>query len=276
MHPGSPIVKALGRAVGLALVALLWLPLSANAAPLFQHLGASDPTTEGWTAVGAGGVTTGPVLNDLGTGLDAWSTDDDLTVASGFNSRGYTGTPSAGDLADMASFGWTLSGRLRVVDADVVSANPVSTFGAAITMSVDDGMDLYSFQFGIDGSGNALVKAPTGTFIASNGHPIGTGPQFTATGSGYHLYTVVFDPVAGNVDLFIDGIEVLSNHEGLASSSPTVFFGAGDSQATGHANWNEVTFSIVPEPSTALLTASGLLALAQARRRRLVVGRASD
>ena len=48
-------------------------PESANGAALYSHSGATDPTSEGWIAGGAGvGVTTGTVFNDLGSGTDAW------------------------------------------------------------------------------------------------------------------------------------------------------------------------------------------------------------
>ena len=33
------------------------------------------------------------------------------------------------------------------------------------------------------------------------------GPEITIAGSGYHLYSLVFDPVAGSADLIVDGDE---------------------------------------------------------------------
>jgi len=37
------------------------------------------------------------------------------------------------------------------------------------------------------------------------------GPSYTVSGSGYHLYELIFDPAAGSANLFIDGVQVISD-----------------------------------------------------------------
>lgn len=52
-----------------------------QAAALVSHSGAADPTGEGWVqAFGAIPPTVGPVVNDLGSGLDAWIVDDNSAL----------------------------------------------------------------------------------------------------------------------------------------------------------------------------------------------------
>jgi hypothetical protein len=62
----------------IALLLPLLLANPASALILANHVGATDPTTEGWTKAngGQGLGTTGPVFNDGASLLDAWFTDD--------------------------------------------------------------------------------------------------------------------------------------------------------------------------------------------------------
>ena len=59
--------------------------VSEAAVVLYQHSGSTDPTTESWN-VGGGDVNTfaGPIVNDSGSGLDAWFVND-LSTANGLS-----------------------------------------------------------------------------------------------------------------------------------------------------------------------------------------------
>ncbi len=60
----------------------------------------------------------------------------------------------------------------------------------------------------------------------------------------YHDYDLVYDPVAGSADLFVDGVEVLSDYMGFPRDLNRVLWGAGQSSSTGHAYWNKAWFGI--------------------------------
>ncbi len=81
-------------------------------------------------------------------------------------------------------------------------------------------------------------------------------------GSGYHTYDLLYDPTAGTADLFIDGTERLSDIWPIIQYAPAeVYFGNGTA-AVGGANWNSVSFAIVPEPSTWGIALGGVALLA--------------
>ena len=112
-----------------------------------------------------------------------------------------------------------------------------------------DGTTSYALAFGTESDGDPIVRAMTG----QSGNTI-LGPTFTlqSAGSGYHLYELIYDPVAGSADLFVDGIERISDFEGLALVvAPNVGWGAGSSADVGEGRYNLVQFEVtsVPEAS---------------------------
>ena len=64
-----------------------------------------------------------------------------------------------------------------------------------------------------------------------------------------------FDPLSGTADLFVDGIERISDYGGntINTGSSLVQFGAAQSNSAGHGHYNLVQFSTVPEPSSTVL-----------------------
>ena len=204
------------------------------------HSGNAAPeATEGWTRdASLLEPTEGPVTND--GGYDAWNIDDSI----GSRWLQYEINPTAQQAADLADWSWILSTRLRVVDTlDDVDwgvwveyANTDAAFNKRFYMC-----------FGSDDSGNAIVE-------------VNSNASYTASGSGYHLYELKYDRVAGSADLFVDGTEQLSDIAGLAPSMNRIGWGNAGSQ-TGNGNFNLVKFEIVPEPSTPLLLGTGLLGL---------------
>ena len=121
--------------------------------------------------------------------------------------------------------GWTLSTRLRVVDTpDAVD------FSVSANFNVDT--INYGFAFGSEADGDPIVLLTTG-FDGLNA----VGPTFTLEGSGggYHQYDLVFDPVSGTADLFVDGIERISEYGGytFVNGLERISFGAQQSNSTG-------------------------------------------
>jgi hypothetical protein len=203
---------------------------------IFQHLGASDPVNEGASLVGTG--TTGPVLGDFG--FDSWS----ISGGAVFYRRNLT--PE--QLATIAVNDWTISLNLRIVTN-------------ASFVSLRTGTGGFTLQLYSQSDGDPVVS----TFQ-------GLSYIFEGGGSGYHDYAFKYSVSLGKAALWIDGVERLSGIGGSSSIAGATFdWGIVQVPAAATANWNLVSLSVVPEPSSAGLSiCAGLLFIAHAIRRRRV------
>jgi hypothetical protein len=220
---------------------------------VFQHVGNAHPViSEGWTEeIRGGGVTAGPVNNDLGLGIDAWYVDDDSTEV--YSTLKYVQTPTDAQIADANTYGWKLSTRLRVVDVD----RPANL---TVGVRYSNGDRRYGMILGSDGDGDPIVILGEGV---TEDERLVYGPTFTLEGEGstYHLYELVFDPVADSASLFVDGTQCLSGYTGVSADTKRVFWGSNNSYTMGHGNYNLVEWEIIPEPSTFVLLSMATLTL---------------
>ena len=236
-------------------IGLLLVPMAGvvHAGPiLFEHVGNTDPTTEGWAELSFNGLTVGPVTNDQGSGLDAWSVDD-----NGGQFGLYNQVPTTAQIAEAGADGWFLRSRHRVVN--IPDANDFS-----IDVGYRNGTSIYSMAFGSTADGDPTVRL----FGSSTN-------TLTGLGSGYHLYDLIFDAGVGSASLFVDGTLVESGYSGVSQSVVGVFFGSGQTGSSGHGHYSLVQFgtgapAAVPEPSSVAvsLLALGLLMLHAYRRRK--------
>lgn len=259
------------QTIAAGLVAMLVLP-SAQATSIYLHSGATDPGTEGWTETHlnttcpSAPFVVGPVINDAGSGLDAWTIDDNCSAGTG-NGRYYSRALTVAETAGGDAAGWRLSARVRVVNTADGFAS-VSGFGLASAVSVfyRDGDSDWYLGIGSQADGDPLIRLPNNvnsTFALEGG------------GSGYHLYELVFDPLLGSADFFIDGTERVSNivASGTGAGQRAVTWGATTSPDAGQGNYNLVYLSlgssapVVPVPPALLLFGSGVATLGWLRRR---------
>jgi hypothetical protein len=242
------------------LLVAFW-PAALPAEIIFEHTGNADPLTEGWTAfnAGGGGQVVGPLTNDAGSGLDAWSMSD--TSSALFTTLSYNQTPSPAQLNQASTLGWSYSVTIRIPNSsDLAAASPFIAYR--------DGSRSWQLHFGSEADGDPIVQLHDG----GGAHPNFTGPTYTLqqAGSTYHTYALVFDPLDDSADLFVDGVERISDFPGFALAATTFGFGNGSSADTGQGNFNSVQFMIVPEPESALLAAlgfAGLVGFAWPRKR---------
>lgn len=231
-----------------------WICLASasQAAVIFSHNGAMDPTTEGFINSDPGiGVTTGPIIDDNGTGLDAWFVDDDSLVhGSAVIYRSSTLSTSA--VTEALSSGWTLAVNLRVIEG------PSKGFFDGLTAQFVTGSQAFGMTFDMESDNDPTVSLTNGT-------------SFTLEGAGnqdYNLYKLVYDPLAGSADLFVNGTEKISDYGGSSTSAPAkVNWGGNASNGTGRGHFNSLEFAIIPEPSASLLVGLSLVVYLCRRRR---------
>lgn len=258
MQGRSIISRALTTAMLLAGVGLGG---AAQATTVLVHTGASNPVTEGWiNSTGTGGATTaGSVINDLGSGFDAWAVDDNSTAFD--TNLFYLQNLTAAQIAEGNSAGWRLSLRVRVVNTPDGFVNVGGALFSAVSAMYRDGSRDWYLGIGSQADGDPVVRMPGGTSYSLEGG-----------GSGYHLYELVYNPAVTSASLFIDGTELASGLVGAATSQTRVLFGASTSPDAGQGNYNLVRFAtsqaaIVPVPAAQLLLVSALGVLTAFRRR---------
>ncbi len=211
---------------------------------VFAHDGATDPTTEGWLYGSAPiNASVGPVSNDQGTGIDAWFIDDNSSALG--SGGGYSASPTAAQIAEGNSQGWTLSTTVRATDiADGPNGSPMAYYR--------DGNKTWQMHFGSEADGDPVVLLLTNATAFPS---IGITHTLDGYGSGYHLYELVFDPNTSTADLLVDGTEVISNYAGLSLvQSPHVAWTAGSSADVGQGNFAAVDWAIDTSTASALGT----------------------
>ena len=233
---------------------LVFVSLS-NGTQIASHAGSNDPETEGWTKYRSfTNVATFPVVNDLGSGINAWAVDDNGNL-DGFYGRDFTSQQITDAFAD----GWKMSTSLRVVDFRQFESG-----GSAIDVQLSIPFRVFGLRFGheSDGSPLVIVQGEPGVLDLDD------------LDSGYHLYELVYNPLSDKASFYVDGVLRLSDiagGTGLADPEANLLFGTrlanGEGDGQGQGNYSSVLFTIisepsaVPEPSTFALAALGLLGL---------------
>lgn len=207
----------------------------------FQHLGITHPAAEGWEVIGPGPATSaGAVTNDLGFGIDAWNVNDSSSV-NGSN-LGYRRNPTDAQVARAGTVGWRLSAYVRVV-------RPSDAPDSSAIVEYSNGARTFSMDFGSDADGDPRVVLRTGFAGA-----VTLGPSFTleGVGSSYHLFDLIYDPVSGAAELFVDGVPRIGDYRGDSandsSSMKRVVWGAWGSGTQGNINYSRVEWEITTCP----------------------------
>lgn len=208
--------------------------------PVYAHSGLDGPGIEGWLAepgpASEGAVLVGPYNDPLGS--TPVMVINDLDTAGG-TTWGYTGAITPAMLGVAESVGWTLRARVRVWD-------PSDDPDRAVSVEVATGTRRFALILGSDGAENAVVRLWNG---AGTG-----GPQIDLGAPGYHLYELVYDPATQTVDLFVDGLERLSDQSGFNDGGPArVAWGSLSDPADGAGLWNLVEWTVATDCSNGVL-----------------------
>ncbi len=244
----------MNRGIALALVLTgLLMTTGARAAVVFSHSGNNDPASEGFTLTTAANSDAAltPVANDQG--YDAWQIAD--TTTASFDSSTYNATPSAANHTAAATDGFVLRARIRALAGGAVSGNAVEYAGDGTNLNVR-----YLLNVVVDTDGTAIVT------VNVNGTT-----TFDTGSTGYVLYELVYDPGTNNADLYIDGVEQVSDIAPLASLNLNRFyFGDNQSDVLSSANYNLAEFQtgqkLIPEPASLALLGLGTLIAVRRRR----------
>ena len=88
---------------------------------ILSFSGSDNPVDSGWSATPAvPGLSAGSLVNDNGTGVDAWFVSDTSTAVGSF--LGYSQDLTPSQLTSATDNGWTLRARLRVAMTESQSA----------------------------------------------------------------------------------------------------------------------------------------------------------
>jgi hypothetical protein len=184
--------------------------VGASLSTLVQHVGQTDPRTEGF--LDRGGIQSfGAVASD--GGFAAWQ-------VSGSGCCSYFHHPV--DYATAFQQGWRLSGRLRVVDA-----------GGVGYIGLNPAADRPRFDVKVASVGGDAMISLAGTALS-----------YTVPGAAGHWLAIelAYDPVTASAALFVDGVRRLNGYTGWSEALENrgVLFGTD----TGTVNFSLVRFDL--------------------------------
>lgn len=219
-------------ALALAFVVALSAP-AGRAQTLVFHHGATNPQLEGWNR-GISGFpypTAGAVLDQS---IEAWEVNK--TIAD--SSLTYSYTIGEADLLAAKQKGWSFSFSLFVAEYP-------SPADGSIYFQVNTNGEVWNAKIGATEGGAPILQFGYGSYPAYN---------LSSGGGEYHDYELIYNPIEGNLDLYIDGIVRMNQIEGGVSggipATGTVSWGASGFTGTGSGHWSSVEFSIIPEPAS--------------------------
>lgn len=220
-------------------------------AAIVEHVGANDPTTEAtpWAYDVLGTNSVGPIINDAGSGYDAWQVDDNASGGYAWYLHSFT----AGELAAMSGQNWIAGMRMRQPGTSTAADGDV-------LMDVHYGTKRFLIYFGTQADND-----PTWDLDGVAGPALAAIPDL---GGGYHLYEVRYDATTTLADFYVDGQLAYDDWAGSAVGSPQrIAFGSAAGGPTDSANYNLVTVTLDPIPEPAALSLLAMGALAGLRRR---------
>jgi hypothetical protein len=240
-------------------IALALNPEQSLAYLVASHVGSTDPASEGWSPSSPTlpvGQSVGPI-NDAGT--PAWFANDASTSSGYFYNKAVT----PAEVADANSIGWKLSVTLRVPDTGDIR------FQRSPFVSFTDGVTDWFVGFERAGA-DTLVR----TFEFQGDSDM--GPSYTVPGgtAAYVVYTLQKAPGSPTAQLFVNGIERISDYAG-ATLDPAdiglrrVAWGGGSALDIGQGNFSAVSFDIAPVPEASSFLVVGLAGLLAVVIRRL-------
>jgi hypothetical protein len=124
---------------------------------------------------------------------------------------------------------------MRVVD----TPDALGALDGSNVVEFLDGSVEWQMRFGSEADGDPIVDVYSDA--------VGDFVEYTlqGEGSGYHLYELVFDPSTHTTDLFVDGVERMSDLTGRSHISiGWVYWGNRSTVDTGHANYEVVRFEL--------------------------------
>ncbi|MBL8291046.1 MAG: hypothetical protein JNN08_04380 [Bryobacterales bacterium] len=215
-------------------VALSSTPNVTFADVVFQHVGNTLPSSEGWMDNDSevqGDVIRGPV-ND--GGILAWFVNDNSTDLS--SSLRYVQIPSSGVIGQGNTHGWRIRAIIRIVNH-----NDEPDYSVHVTYRT--GQQTWGMMFGSEPDGDPIVRLGNSAHAST-----GIDLVLQGLGDGYHLYELVYDPSSQTADLFVDGVERVSNFAGyLELSSADLFqWGSASSFTAGHGRYALVELAVGP------------------------------
>jgi hypothetical protein len=187
-------------------------------------------------------VTTNAIVDDLGTGLNAWQVQDHSTVTGDFAQ--YTQQISTNLEDNARQYGWVYSVRGRMTEY-------LGTSVAMFAIYYDYQMNRYSLSFNVNGNNDLVVGTDFNTYtVTSDG-----------SGQGYHLHQVVYDPASATSSYYCDGTLIVSGipKSNVASTLAQLMWGSASSAGQGTMNYNLVDLSAVNGPLLSIGRNGGII-----------------
>jgi hypothetical protein len=196
-----------------------------------QPSGPVDPATPEagyWTKAlpVMAGVSVAAVLDDNGTGFNAWDIIDS-SAASGSMPNYSMAVGQAASMNLAVSNGWRIVTRNRLVD------NYGTTAADQYVWYFNPGVR-YGLSWGMDAGGNLWLN------------PLG-GSTYTVTSDAlsYHTNMMVYNPATKAVSVYFDGRLIVDNYAGQVLAGSGLTFGSASSGGRGSMNYNLVQLDVV-------------------------------
>ena len=213
------------RRIGtLVVLALFALAASANGVLVSEHIGATDPLTEGWEPDGSGSAFSFPPQGIDDDGTPAWAVHDDAAIDDDNAQCGYHYRTSDAERADLHSNGWRLTAKIRLTTA------PDSADDSCVTFRYAGGGRMWWFSLGTDEEDNVvLTNYPFGPFPVAE-------PATVAGANVYHTYVLEDVDNDDTAELYVDDV-LLGTTRGYSKGHKWAGWGSLRPLETGSANY---------------------------------------